>query len=247
MICRQVSADSTPQKSHSQDFKGESPQEGGKGEPLGAPLPHAPPSIPAPTPQHRPGVPGALGHPWNPPPPITPRPRPFGPEGAWWGEDTPRPSAPSQCRQGAHVHPKIGENPGVQQSPTKSGCPGEAPPNSVGALWSGRALQIPGASCCPGDPPKFGKDPVVRAAPAPSWGPHQGWGGGFGSARVFPPRAEAPEGCQEVFGCFRIHLGVSASLGYFRLYSGSRPRGRRSALPAALGVKYRRKLRVTPS
>ncbi|XP_041343573.1 translation initiation factor IF-2-like [Pyrgilauda ruficollis] len=109
-------------------------------------------------------------------------------------------------------------------------------------------------------PPKIGEDPGVQKSPpnsgsilrfgpppAPSWGPRQAWGGGFGSARVFPSRAEAPEGCQEVFGYFRLHSGVSASLGYFRLYSESRRSGRRSALPAVLGGKYRRKLRVTPS
>lgn len=88
---------------------------------------------------------------------------------------------------------------------------------------------------------------MFSSAPRPIPGSPSGLGGRFGSARVFPSRAEEPEGCSEAFGYFRIHSGASASLGYFRLHSGSRRRGRRSALPAALVGKYRRKLRVTPS
>ncbi|XP_039569942.1 basic salivary proline-rich protein 2-like [Passer montanus] len=250
-------------------LKGDPPMREGGGTPGCSPPPC--------TPLHpHPGVPGAMGHPWNPLPhpghaPLVQRGR------GWVRTRLPVPGhAPSQCRQGASVPPKSGRSQGSRKAPQIRGgsrCSGEPPQNRGGPRCSGEPPQIRGGSCGPGEPPKFGEGPAAQESPpnsgrvlrprrappdsgrvlrpgpppAPSWGPHQGWGGGFGSARLFPSRAEAPEGCQEVFGYFRVHSGVSAPLGYFRLHSESRRSGRRSALPAALGGKSRRKLRATPS
>ncbi|CAN8177743.1 unnamed protein product [Coccothraustes coccothraustes] len=219
-------------------LRGDPPMRAGWGSPWMLPSPMHP-LHPRPHPAAPPGGAPSDGAPMEPPSPI-PAP-PLWSKGGVVGEDTPfcgwtrpfpvpppssdRERLSPQNRGGSRYPgepPKFGEGPGIQESP----------PNSGRVQVSRRAPQIRGGSCGPGPPPPHPGVPI-RAGEGDS-APL----GCFRHGRKLPKAAKRCSGISASTRVFRLHSGISGS---------PRRRGRRSALPAALGGKYRRTLRVTPS